>query len=291
MNKCKLCGGELKETGNGTYRCIYCMHEFTDDDFVSAGTPIVAKKPNSGVSVFDNNVNGILEITCVYSNCAACGSGLLINDLGYAITNTHVVTHNGIPCEQITVKIAGQKVGAKVVLLGDDRGGDGDGVDLALLKLDSVPTNAVSLTLADFNSVKNGEQVYVIGNSLGDGTCITSGIVSDRLRTLDGSTLLMTDCAINNGNSGGPIFNSNGAVIGVIVSSRIKRDGSATEGMNYAIPSFIVQEFINGQHTAVEVRPELLKGCFIQKAICPKCGKNVVSFGHYFLCRECGHKW
>jgi len=68
--------------------------------------------------------------------------------------------------------------------------------------------------------------------------------VSDKRRQLSGHTLMMTDCAINGGNSGGPIFNSSGIAIGVIVSSRINRDGSATEGMNYAIPADIVLDFI-----------------------------------------------
>ena len=63
----------------------------------------------------------------------------------------------------------------------------------------------------------------------------------------------MTDCAINGGNSGGPIFNSVGEVIGVIVSSRIHADGSATEGMNYAIPVNIAEDFLDGKLTMVNV--------------------------------------
>ena len=198
----------------------------------------------SGVNVFDKNIGGILELTCRSYRGVSAGSGLLIDREGYAITNTHVVTDDAVPCSDITVKIAGQTVSAKIIALGDDRGGHGSGVDLALIKLASVPYNATPIVIGNFDDVKIGEQVYVIGNSLGDGTCITSGIVSDKRRQLSGHTLMMTDCAINGGNSGGPIFNASGIAIGVIVSSRINRDGSATEGMNYAIPADIVLDFI-----------------------------------------------
>lgn len=79
----------------------------------------------------------------------------------------------------------------------------------------------------------------MIGNSLGGGTCITSGIVSDRRRTLEGKARLMTDCAVNRGNSGGPVFNEAGEVVGTIVAVT-----TAAEGMNYAIPADVVLAYI-----------------------------------------------
>jgi serine protease Do len=121
--------------------------------------------------------------------------------------------------------------------------GHGDGVDLALIKLSRVPQGAVRVTFENFNRVRNGERVFAIGNSLGFGTCITSGIVSDRSRVVDGETLLMTDCAVNSGNSGGPIFNEEGRVIGAIVSGI-----SGAEGMNFAIPASTVVDFLKANY-------------------------------------------
>lgn len=241
MIKCSVCGGNAESIGNDRYRCKYCMHEFTAASQES--NAFVEKRANGGVDVFEKNKNGVLEITCNFSNSASAGSGLLIKDTGFALTNTHVVTSGARPCTDIRVKIAGKTVKAEIVALGDDRGGAGNGVDLALIKLFSVPENAKVVELADFEQVRIGEQVFVIGNSLGDGTCITSGIVSDKRRMLEGKTLMMTDCAINGGNSGGPIFNCNGDAIGVIVSSRLN-NGAPTEGMNYAIPMDIVKLFL-----------------------------------------------
>ncbi len=273
MNKCKSCGGDLKTLGNGTYRCVYCFKTFSEEDFAPKQSP-VAQTAYEGVDIFEANKNGTVEITCRFDGAVGSGSGLLINKEGYIITNTHVVTNNAVPCNDITVKIVGEEIKASILMLGDNEGGHGSGVDLALLKLQRLPSTAKPLRFGRFSDVRTGEQVFVIGNSLGDGTCMTSGIVSDRCRTLNGQKLLMTDCAINGGNSGGPIFNSKGLVIGVIVSSRIKRDGSATEGMNYAIPVDVVQEFINGEHSAVKFTAGAFEGePFLRPTKkCPQCG-------------------
>lgn len=168
------------------------------------------------------------------------GSGFLISRDGYCITNAHVVTsEDGRSCGTVNVKMAGEKVSAKVLVLGDKNHGLGRGVDLALIKLDRVPRGAKPLEFEDFGNVRIGESVYVIGNSLGYGTCISSGIVSDKERNVSGKSLLMTDCAVNAGNSGGPIFNQKGRVIGAIVSGI-----TSAEGMNFAIPSATIRAFL-----------------------------------------------
>ena len=243
MNKCPNCSGTLESIGGGKYRCIYCFAEVSESDFVQK-TSYTTHSSSEGVDVFEKNKNGVLEIFCRFAGGGSAGSGLLVTKSGYAITNAHVVTDHGKVSSEITVNIAGERVRATIVALGDDRGGFGNGVDLALLKLSSVPYKANVIQIGDFSKVRIGEQVFVVGNSLGDGTCITSGIVSDKTRKVGGKTLMMTDCAINGGNSGGPIFNAQGIAIGVIVSSRIHADGSATEGMNYAIPANIVKDFL-----------------------------------------------
>lgn len=201
---------------------------------------MTAAATNSGADIYEKNINGVLEITWTQGTSMFSGSGFLISRDGYCITNAHVVTsEDGRSCGTVNVKMAGEKVSAKVLVLGDKNHGLGRGVDLALIKLDRVPRGAKPLEFEDFGNVRIGESVYVIGNSLGYGTCITSGIVSDKERNVSGKSLLMTDCAVNAGNSGGSIFNQKGRVIGAIVSGI-----TSAEGMNFAIPSATIRAFL-----------------------------------------------
>lgn len=239
--KCPNCGNDLGAPKAGVYRCSCCGKRMTDDDLGPTKKSVggAAQSGGGGADVFEKNKNGILEITCRFPGCVGAGSGLLLDRSGYAITNTHVVTNNSKPSGDITVKIAGENIRARIIALGDDRGGHGNGVDLAMIKLDRLPMGAKAVELGDFAKVRIGERVYVVGNSLGYGTCITSGVVSDKRRNVNGHMLMMTDCAVNGGNSGGPIFNESGAAIGVIVSGITE-----AEGMNFAIPMDTVKDFI-----------------------------------------------
>lgn len=294
--KCKVCGGELISVGDNVYQCKYCMEKYYDKPSApqvsSSSKNTGCTATHGGSDVFERNIGGVLEIFCSFGEGGAAGSGLLIDSDGYAITNAHVISNQGEICDQLVVLINGDQYDARIISVGDEYGGYGNGVDLALLKIDGVSSDTTPLTFANFKNVKNGEQVYVIGNSLGDGTCITSGIVSDKSRILDGQRLLMTDCAINGGNSGGPIFNGAGEVIGVIVCSRIQSDGSATEGMNYAIPADTVEEFIKGKLDRVQFvrnRSAYKPHHFVS---CPKCGATMkVWTEENYTCKECGNKW
>lgn len=239
MIKCKVCGGSCTSVGGETYRCDCCGNVFSPSDLPQKKTAVSART-DSGADVYENNIGGVLEIRWSDTRYTHSGSGFLITENGYCITNTHVVTsEDGKSCGNVTVKLKGETLSANVVTLGDYHHGNGNGVDLALIKLSRVPHDAKVLTFESSDNVRNGEAVYVIGNSLGYGTCITSGIVSDKERNVNGKWLLMTDCAINGGNSGGPIFNDKGLVIGAIVSGI-----TSAEGMNFAIPAHTVMEFI-----------------------------------------------
>ena len=241
MKKCKLCGGSCNSIGNGQYMCDCCGGVFGEEDFAPVVKQSFAqgtKDSDMGADIFEKNINGVLEISM--SNGRA--SGYLIHSNGYAITNSHAVAlSNGRSCGQCTVKVAGETVNARVVAMGtEDNSRHCTNDDLALIQLQRVPFKATPLRFGDYSKVRTGERIFVIGNSLGAGTCITSGIISDR----DRQGQLMYDCATNPGNSGGPVFNSEGLVIGTHVAGT-SPNGVKVQGMNIAIPCSAVMNFLN----------------------------------------------
>ena len=158
------------------------------------------------------------------SDYPAAGSGFIITDDGYVVTNNHV-----IECQTITIVMENGNI-YSAVLLGGDR------TDLAVLKIDD--KNLPTVTLGDSSELQVGELAVAIGNPLGElsGT-VTAGIISalNRTITLDNQqmNLLQTDAAINPGNSGGALFNSFGEVIGINTAKNIQ---TGIEGLGFAIP-------------------------------------------------------
>ena len=244
---CDNCGGELKlksnEGGVKVYNCVCCgSTKEVEDAPKVAITPV--NHTSSGEDVFEANIASAVELYCdLGGGAVSSGSGYIISTNGKIITNAHVVSNpnnNYLPVNNIMVRLMGKSYPATVVAMGDNKGGNGDGVDLAIVKINEMFLTTKPVKFADSMSVKNGMKVFAIGNSLGQGTCITTGIVSDKARVLhDGKTYIMTDCAINAGNSGGPLFNESGEVIGSVVAGITN-----AEGMNFAIPCGIVQNFI-----------------------------------------------
>jgi len=240
MHNCKTCGGNLVAVNQFGYVCSYCGNGYSTG---GKTLPAAQSAPLlDGADLFEQCVPGVLEIFWQQGNGGGAGSGYLIDKSGLAITNAHVVqTEQGNLVNALAVRICGKVVKGTLIRCGDyNRANNRVGTDLALIRLEQVPAGAKALRFEDFNNVRNGEQVYVIGNPKGEGISITSGIVSDRLRHFAGRDLMMTDCTINPGNSGGPIFNKKGLVIGTIVCSRVEADN-----MNFAIPSSTVLSFIN----------------------------------------------
>ena len=183
------------------------------------------------------------------------GSGIIIGQADselLILTNNHVVEGN----EKLTVSfVDNESVEANV------KGTDST-KDLAVVAVkisdvkDSTMDEIAVATMGDSSKLEVGEQVVAIGNALGYGQSVTSGIVSATERTLDGyegGTLIQTDAAINPGNSGGALLNSNGEVIG-INTAKVATD--SVEGMGYAIPisdaSDTIQNLMN-QETKTKV--------------------------------------
>lgn len=191
----------------------------------------------SSEDIYAENCNGVVEIL----TDSGMASGLIISKSGFVLTNAHaVIDQNGNPCENIFVKLNGNSIRSQLIAIGNTDSNDADNVDLALLKMESVPAEAISLKLGRSANVRIGQHIYYIGNSKGEGLCMTAGIVSDNNRKVGERYFIMTDAATNPGNSGGPLFDDNGCVIGIHVSARNEADG-----MKYAIPADTARVFLN----------------------------------------------
>ena len=162
------------------------------------------------------------------------GSGFIIDGEGYIVTNNHVIAG----AEDITV-ILRDDTQLKAKLIGAD-----SRVDLAVLKVD--PPGKKPLPAAKFgdsDKTRVGDWVVAIGNPFGLGHSVTAGIISARGRSLSNESLddyLQTDAAINKGNSGGPLFNTDGEVIGV--NTAIYSPSGTNAGLAFSIPSNIVKQ-------------------------------------------------
>jgi 2-alkenal reductase len=167
----------------------------------------------------------------------ASGSGVIISDQGYIVTNNHVVDG----AESVSVVLQnGASLDAQVVSTDQY-------VDLAVLKVNGqMPAVA---PLGDSDALKPGETVIAIGSPLGDfKNTVTAGVVSATGRNLDTGNgyslegLIQTDAAINEGNSGGPLVNLAGQVVGLnTLIVRNSMSGTVTEGLGFAIPSNTVK--------------------------------------------------
>ena len=164
----------------------------------------------------------------------ALGSGFVISADGYIVTNNHVIDG----ADEIEIEFySGMTLPAEVV-------GTDPNTDVALLKVDSddpVPF----VTFGDSDDARVGDWVLALGNPLGQGFSASTGIVSARNRELSGTydDYLQTDAAINRGNSGGPLFNMDGEVIGVNTAILSPNGGSI--GIGFSMASNVVSKVVN----------------------------------------------
>jgi serine protease Do len=162
------------------------------------------------------------------------GSGFIIDGEGYVVTNNHVIQG----AEDITV-ILRDDTQLKAKLIGSDAR-----VDLAVLKVEPPGKKPLpAIKFGDSDKTRVGDWVVAIGNPFGLGHSVTAGIISARGRSLSNESLddyLQTDAAINKGNSGGPLFNTDGEVIGV--NTAIYSPSGTNAGLAFSIPSNIVKQ-------------------------------------------------
>ncbi len=158
---------------------------------------------------------------------SSLGSGFIIDKKGIVITNNHVISN----AEDILVKVGNKEYGAKVI-------GSDSYSDLAVLKIESKDT-FTPVSFGDSDKARVGDWVVAIGNPFGLGGTVTSGIISARNRDINLTRyddFIQTDASINQGNSGGPLFNMKGEVVG-INTAIIAPGQTGSVGIGFAIPS------------------------------------------------------
>ena len=164
------------------------------------------------------------------------GSGFIIDKAGIIVTNNHVIEG----ADEITVIMHNQKE-FKAELLGRD-----PKADLAVLKIEPINTPLIELSWGDSDKIRVGDWSIAIGNPLGLGGTVTAGIISAISRDIGNGPyvkFLQTDASINRGNSGGPLFNIQGEVVGI--NSAIISQSGGSIGLGFAIPSNSALKIVN----------------------------------------------
>jgi putative serine protease PepD len=232
---------------------------------VATGSPASSTKMMSVNGVYRAARDGVVEITVTTSGggsdnspfpfggsgsqqSQAQGSGWVYDTAGHIITNDHVVANT----TSISVMFSdGSKYGAKVV-------GTDASTDLAVLKVNAPSSKLHPLSLGDSSKLAVGDGVVAIGSPFGLDETVTTGIVSALNRDISStnnftiSGAIQTDAAINHGNSGGPLLNMSGEVVGV--TTQIESDSGGNEGVGFAVPS----------NTISTVASKLVKGETVQ---------------------------
>ncbi len=173
----------------------------------------------------------------------ALGSGFIISADGYVVTNNHVIENS----DQIEIEFFDGRLMEATVVGTDPK------TDIALLKV-KAKDKLKFVRFGDSNEAKVGDWVLAIGNPLGQGFSVSAGIISARGRALSGSydDFIQTDAAINRGNSGGPLFNMDGEVIGVNTAILSPNGGSI--GIGFSMSSAVVEKVIDQLTTFGETR-------------------------------------
>ncbi len=164
----------------------------------------------------------------------ATGSGVIISNDGYIVTNNHVVDG----ADELTVTLSdNQEYSARII--GSDKT-----TDLALIKIDGKQLPAIKIANSD--DVKVGEWVLAIGNPLGLNNTVTAGIISAKARTLGANgveSFIQTDAAINAGNSGGALVNTNGELVGI--NAMLYSQTGSYSGYGFAIPTAMMNKVVD----------------------------------------------
>jgi S1-C subfamily serine protease len=268
LKSCPVCGAEalhridVEEHGGqlfGVFQCRACdatvsaYKHFLKDARKAAPLrlPIAPEEPrepsverpcytvvNAAAQVYRRAVSSTIELVAQLEDGVAHGTGTMVSDKGYFITNAHVVatleqTKRAVVnfCETVYGQAASKfRFTAELIYLDP-------ACDLALLQTE--PDGSMKPVTFCEDEAFPGESVYAIGNSKGEGLCIVEGIVSDVNRRVGGYDAIMISAPVTTGNSGGPVFDAEGRLLGIVQSGRT--DVSA---MNYVIPTKTILAFL-----------------------------------------------
>jgi putative serine protease PepD len=239
----------------------------------SSGTRrVVDSTAPTATQIYQRDSTGVVAIKAITANGEDEGTGIVLNEKGLILTNDHVIAGatsisveaNGSSSMVRTAKIVGEEANQ----------------DLALISVEPSGLNLKALTLASSTPVQVGDSVYAIGNPYGLEETLTRGIVSALGREIsapDGSKItgaIQTDAALNPGNSGGPLLNEEGEVIGV--NSQIASDAASVEGsqpgstgVGFAISSDTVAEVVKKIEAGQGVTYASVQQSATQSAVSP----------------------
>ena len=229
------------QTASGTTTNLVSLSNFSNTA-VFAANKILPSIVGIEVSynVTSNSIGSFFGYSQPQSSTAT-GSGIIISEDGYIVTNNHVVDSSSSNSYYELSKATSIKIKLNSTTYGDDATYDATVVgqdsqtDLAVLKIEK--TGLIAAEFADSDQAVVGEFVMAVGSPLGLDTTVTQGIISAVNREVesDGTkyTCIQTDAAINSGNSGGALVNSDGKVIGI---NTLKLSGTGVEGIGFAIP-------------------------------------------------------
>jgi putative serine protease PepD len=208
----------------------------TDDDSAAptadAPTQPVAQTPSSVAAVYQRVKDGVVEVE---TSAGATGSGFVIDEEGHIVTNQHVVAS----AQSAVVRFSdGSEVDADIV-------GTDPSTDIAVLDVDRPSSRLTPLSFAGEGSLQVGNPVIAIGSPFGLEGTLTTGVISAlgrEIRSPNDFTIenaVQTDAALNQGNSGGPVLDSQGRVVGV--AAQIRSESGGNVGIGYAIPGDTAQ--------------------------------------------------
>jgi len=213
------------------------------DDQASSGDALYQIVSNTEPRPVDEWVERYGESVVLIRTPTGLGSGFVVHPSGYLVTNDHVIAGE----HQISVTIFRQGDGAlereqysdvRIIATNSD-------ADLALLKVELPGDRSLrAIPLGESNNLKQGQPVFAIGSPLGLDRSVSQGIVSNRNRPIGGRVYVQTTAEISPGNSGGPLFNLQGEVIGV---NNMKVVAMGAEGLGFAIPANVLKFFLENR--------------------------------------------
>ena len=205
--------------------------------------------------IYKAEAAGVVTVTSIFGDAKGVGTGFVVSRNGEVATNAHVVTDGpgaGRRADEVYVQFAdGNQVPAKIV-------GYDPNADVGVVKVNPKGLNLTPLTLGHTSAVHVGDPVAAIGSPFGEENSLSVGVVSAKNRTIDALTdfsigdAIQTDAAINRGNSGGPLLDARGRVIGI--NSRIRSSGGGSVGVGFAVSVDTVRRSIDEIRANGQVR-------------------------------------